>query len=217
MSRTSYSALMGGVVLGLVLALGAAAVFYFQGYRFMRHENLAAKLERQILCYKSPQDSSFMSDKPGKDPQGNELVPVYSETAAPATAKASGERKIKYWYSPMDPGYIRDKPGKAPCGMDLVPKYEDEVAAPVPASQAKGDRKIKYWVSPMDPGYVRDKPGKAPCGMDLVPVYEDEAAGKNDNVISVSPQFLQTMGVRTGKVQVKSLSRTIRAVGLGCL
>ena len=83
-----------------------------------------------------------------------------------------------------------------------------------PASQAKGERKIKYWVSPMDPGYVRDKPGKAPCGMDLVPVYEDEATGKNDNVISVSPGFLQSMGVRTGKVQVKSLSRTIRAVGL---
>ena len=78
MSRTSYSALMGGVILGLILALGAAAVFYFQGYRFMRHDTMAAKPERQILCYKSPQDPNFMSDKPGKDPQGNDLVPVYS-------------------------------------------------------------------------------------------------------------------------------------------
>ncbi len=68
----------------------------------------------------------------------------------------------------------------------------------------------------MDPGYVRDKPGKAPCGMDLVPVYEDQSpGGQGDNVISVSPGFQQSMGVRTGKVQVKSLSRTIRAVGLG--
>ena len=158
-----------------------------------------------------------MSDKPGKDPQGNELIPVYKEAAPASTmaAKPQGERKIKYWYSPMDPGYIRDQPGKAPCGMDLVPKYEDEPAAAVPASPAKGERKIKYWVSPMDPGYVRDKPGKAPCGMDLVPVYEDQSSGgQNDNVISVSPGFQQSMGVRTGKVQVKSLSRTIRAVGL---
>ena len=54
MSRTSYSTLIGGVLLGLVLALGAAAAFYFQGYRFMRHETTAAKPERQILCYKSP-------------------------------------------------------------------------------------------------------------------------------------------------------------------
>ena len=109
MSRTSYSTLIGGVLLGLVLALGAAAVFYFQGYRFMRHENLAAKPERQILCYKSLQDPNFISDKPGKDPQGNELIPVYSESAPASTvaAKPQGERKIKYWYSPMDPGYVR--------------------------------------------------------------------------------------------------------------
>ena len=50
--------------------------------------------------------------------------------------------------------------------------------------------------------------------MDLVPVYEDAAAAQNDNVISVSPGFLQSMGVRTAKVEVKSMSRNIRAVGL---
>ena len=50
--------------------------------------------------------------------------------------------------------------------------------------------------------------------MDLVPVYEDAAAAQNDNVISVSSGFLQSMGVRTAKVEVKSMSRNIRAVGL---
>ena len=131
MSRTSYSTLIGGVLLGLVLALGAAAVFYFQGYRFMRHENHGSKTGTSDSLLQVPQDPNFMSDKPGKDPQGNELIPVYSEAAPASTmaAKPQGERKIKYWYSPMDPGYIRDKPGKAPCGMDLVPKYEDEPAA----------------------------------------------------------------------------------------
>ena len=182
----------------------------------MRHtaEAPAAPKERPILCYTSPADPTFMSDKPGKDPQGNELVPVHGEAAPAPAAKPQGERQIKYWYSPMDPGFVRDKPGKAPCGMDLVPKYEDEPAAPAP--QAKAERQIKYWVSPMDPGYVRDKPGKAPCGMDLVPVYEDQApgGGQGGNVITVAPGFLQSMGVRTDKVQVKNLSRTIRAVGL---
>ena len=38
-------------------------------------------MERPIICYKSPQDPTFMSDKPGKDPQGNELVPVFGEEA----------------------------------------------------------------------------------------------------------------------------------------
>ena len=164
MSRTSYNALIGGVLLGLVLALGAAAAFYFHGYRFMRHENLTAKPEREILCYTSPQDPTFMSDKPGKDHQGNELIPVYKEAAPASTmaAKSQGERKIKYWYSPMDPGFVRDQPGKAPCGMDLVPKYEDEPAAAAPASQAKGERKVKYWVSPMDPGLRQGQTRQGP-------------------------------------------------------
>ncbi|MBU4233173.1 MAG: efflux RND transporter periplasmic adaptor subunit, partial [Proteobacteria bacterium] len=132
-------------------------------------------------------------------------VPVREEAPAPAAAK---ERKIKYWVAPMDPSYIRDKPGKSPMGMDLVPVYEDAALAPA----AKQERKIKYWISPMDPGYVRDKPGKAPCGMDLVPVYEDvgeEAPG----VIKVSPATVQSMGVRTAKVEVRPLSRLTLAVG----
>lgn len=218
MGRSSYSSLMGGVILGLVLALGAAGVLYFQGYRFMRHSAAppAGNLERKIICYKSPTDPTIMSDKPGKDPQGNELIPVY-EDAAPAAAMAAqpqGERKIKYWVAPMDPAYIRDKPGKSPMGMDLVPVYED--AGPTqPAATAPGkkERKIKYWVSPMEPNYIRDKPGKAPCGMDLVPVYEDAGETPTEGAISVAPNILQTMGVRTAKVEVRELSRVIRAVG----
>ena len=120
----------------------------------------------------------------------------------------------------MHPEIVRDKPGKCPiCGMDLVPVYEE---APAPAAPAPGapaappkERKIKYWVSPMDPGYVRDKPGKAPCGMDMVPVYEDEGAGAEaPGVIAVSPTTIQSMGVRTAKVEVRPLSRLTLAVGL---
>ena len=66
----------------------------------------------------------------------------------------------------------------------------------------------------MDPGYVRDQPGKAPCGMDLVPVYEDTGGGAAaPGAISISPTTLQSMGVRTAKVQVRPLSRLTLAVG----
>ena len=148
-----------------------------------------------------------------------DLVPVHENEpqapAAPAPAPAAAkERKIKYWVAPMDPSYIRDKPGKSPMGMDLVPVYEE--AAPVPGAVAEPQkgRKIKYWVSPMDPGYVRDKPGKAPCGMDLVPVYEDTgAAAAAPGAISISPTTVQSMGVRTAKVEVRPLSRLTLAVG----
>ncbi len=102
--------------------------------------------------------------------------------------------------------------------MDLVPVPTE--AAPAPAAPAPGapaappkERKIKYWVSPMDPGYVRDKPGKAPCGMDMVPVYED-AGEEAPGTIKVSAATLQSMGVRTAKVEVRPLSRLTLAVGL---
>ncbi len=164
---------------------------------------------RTVNYWMSPTDPRYIRDKPGKDPQGQELVPFSGEMGTPATSAAPAakkERKIKYWVSPMDPGYVRDKPGKAPCGMDLVPVYEDE---PV----AQKERKIKYWVAPMDPTYIRDKPGKSPMGMDLVPVYEDEPGAAKEGAITVDPGMLQSMGVRTTKVKIKDISRTIRAVG----
>ncbi|MCK9377797.1 MAG: efflux RND transporter periplasmic adaptor subunit [Syntrophobacterales bacterium] len=142
-----------------------------------------------------------------------------------------GQQKPKAlcYVSPNNPNYIKEGPGQDPEGNALVPVYPTGTPgqAPValtpptaptapapgaPAAPQKG-RKIKYWVSPMDPGYVRDKPGKAPCGMDLVPVYEEvgEAA---PGTITVSPATIQSMGVRTAKVEVRPLSRVTLAVGL---
>ena len=179
----------------------------------------AVKPEAKTQHWHCPMHPQIVTTAPGKCPICSmDLVPVHENEpqapaatapAAPAPAAAK-ERKIKHWVAPMDPSYIRDKPGKSPMGMDLVPVYEE--AAPAPA--AKGERKVKYWVSPMDPGYVRDKPGKAPCGMDLVPVYEDTGAGAAaPGAISISPTTVQSMGVRTAKVEVRPLSRLTLAVG----
>jgi len=67
-------------------------------------------------------------DKPGKAPDGMDLVPKYEDQRAQAIKhSSSAERKILYWFDPMHPQYKSDKPGTAPdCGMDLVPKYADE-------------------------------------------------------------------------------------------
>jgi RND family efflux transporter MFP subunit len=177
------------------------------------------KAKPKALCYVSPKNPNYITAAPGKDSEGNELVPVYptgtpGQPPPPAVAPQAPKkaRKIKYWVAPMDPNYRRDKPGKSPMGMDLVPVYEEETPAPAAAPTAKKERKIKYWVDPMDPNYIRDKPGKAPCGMDLVPVYEgspEEVPG----VIKVSPAAIQSMGVTTTKVQVQPLSRVTLTVG----
>ncbi len=154
--------LLGGLGLGVLLAGVVLGGMYLAGYRLMRH--------------------------------------------APAPAAPEG-RQIKYWVSPMNPAFVSDKPGKDAMGMDLVPVYADQGAG-----APKKERKIKYWVDPMNPSIISDKPGKAPCGMDFVPVYEDEAEAPG--VIAVPSQILQSMGVRTAKVERRELSRVIRAVGM---
>ena len=63
-------------------------------------------------------------DKPGKAPDGMDLVPKYADDA---NATAPAGKKVLYWYDPMHPKYKSDKPGVAPdCGMDLVPMYEGQ-------------------------------------------------------------------------------------------
>jgi Cu(I)/Ag(I) efflux system membrane fusion protein len=72
-----------------------------------------------------------------------------------------------------------------------------------------------YWVAPMDPNYRRDAPGKSPMGMDLVPVYE-EGSQNNDSgpgTISISPEVVNNLGVRTATVELAELSPEVRTVG----
>lgn len=93
--------------------------------------NQASTGERKVLFWYDAMNPQNHYDKPGKAPDGMDLVPKYADEAAPSTSAAvtaaNGERKILYWYDPMHPQYKSDKPGKAPdCGMDLVPKYADE-------------------------------------------------------------------------------------------
>ena len=262
MNRSPRRYLVWGLVLGVLFCLLLAGGLYLSGYHLLNVAQLApspaaAPGAKKPLCYVSPKNPSYIRFSPGKDKQGNELVPVYptagaakeeaktqlwrcpmhpeivrkapgkcpicgmdlvpvqgTEAPAPAAPAAKKERKIKYWVSPMDPKFVSDKPGKDQMGMDLVPVYEEGELPAAPAPGAKKERKIKYWISPMDPGYISDKPGKAPCGMDMVPVYEDEGeAAATPGAIAVSPATVQSMGVRTAKVEVRPLSRDTITVG----
>ena len=75
-----------------------------------------------------------------------------------------------------------------------------------------GDREILYWVAPMDANYRRDKPGKSPMGMDLVPVYAD-AAGSAGSSVTLAPEVVQNLGVRTAVAERTRLWRGIDTVG----
>ncbi len=88
----------------------------------------------------------------------------------------------------------------------------------------------QLWQCPMHPEIIQDKPGECPiCGMDLVQVEQARMGGAGEGTegeadmgsgvaglapITITPTQEQHIGVRTGTVERKSLSRTIRTVGL---
>ena len=87
-------------------------------------------------------------------------------------------------------------------------------AAPA-AAQASAGRQVLYWYDPMKPDQKFDKPGKSPfMDMDLVPRYADEAgAGAGGSGVAVSPQAVQSLGVRLAVAEARSVSTGIDAVG----
>ena len=84
---------------------------------------------------------------------------------------------------------------------------------PLTTTPASDEPDILYWVAPMDPGYRRDEPGKSPMGMDLVPVYADSSTGGDGNIVSIAPEVVQNLGVRTAKSERSRLWRGIDTVG----
>ncbi len=86
------------------------------------------------------------------------------------------------------------------------------VAPLLPAVVTADEAEVLYWVAPMDSNYRRDKPGKSPMGMDLIPVYA-ESADNGDGGISIAPEVVQNLGVRTAIAERSRLWRGIDTVG----
>lgn len=105
---------------------------------------------------------------------------------------------------PMHPHYIADEMGTCPiCGMDLVPVARSQV----PAS---GQRDILYYKHPMGLPDTSPVPKKDSMGMDYIPVYADADRGP---IVTVAPEMIQNMGVRTAPASEVVFGRQIRAFG----
>ncbi len=77
-------------------------------------------------------------------------------------------------------------------------------------------REILYWTAPMDPSYRGNAPGKSPMGMDLIPVYADAAGGGSEErgaVVTIDPDVVQNLGVRSVEINRRALSQDIESVG----
>lgn len=79
-------------------------------------------------------------------------------------------------------------------------------ATPVAAT---GKREVRYWFDPMVPDKHFDKPGKSPfMDMQLVPRYADEVEA---GAVSVAPQAVQSLGLRSQAIEPRQLAARITA------
>lgn len=114
---------------------------------------------------------------------------------------------------PMHPQIIRDEPGNCPiCGMTLVKKVVEPEPPETALEHAKKHLDPKY-VCPMHPQIIRDEPGNCPiCGMTLVKKTLKPAVDKYPTV-TIRPEIIQRMGVRTTTVKRGTLLKYIKTVG----
>ncbi len=130
---------------------------------------------------------------------------------------AAADRTILYYRDPSGAPYWSAAPKKDAQGRDYLPVYDTEepssAAQPKKPQAASGEKKIRYYRNPMGLPDTSPVPKKDSMGMDYIPVYEGDDQG-DDNTVKVSLDRIQRSGVRTEKVQLRTLVRPIRAPGI---
>jgi Cu(I)/Ag(I) efflux system membrane fusion protein len=133
-----------------------------------------------------------------------------------ATAQTSPARQPLYYRNPSGAADFSPTPKKDAMGMDYVPVYDDaEHAAAPPAAETPppiGRGRILYYRNAMGLPDTSPVPKKDSMGMDYVPVTEDEAR-QPAGTVTVSPERVQMLGVRTEAAAPRTMTRTVRAVG----
>jgi membrane fusion protein, copper/silver efflux system len=120
-------------ILTVIFAIALVLVLVARPKTNASGTSVAAAGQKKVLYWVDPMNPANRSDKPGKAPDGMDLVPVYADSETSAVA----QKKVLYWVDPMHPAYKSDKPGIAPdCGMTLVPVYADGTTGAAPSTVA---------------------------------------------------------------------------------
>jgi Cu(I)/Ag(I) efflux system membrane fusion protein len=139
--------------------------------------------------------------------------PALLPMAAAQTA-ANAQRSVLYYRDPSGAPLWSATPKKDAQGRDYLPVYDDEGISfedkPADASASTGKRKILYYRNPMGLPDTSPAPKKDAMGMDYIPVYEGDDDGAT---VKVSLDKVQRSGVRTEKVEARTIVRPVRGVG----
>lgn len=123
----------------------------------------------------------------------------------PDSTVSAAERKPLYYRHPMGLPDTSPVPKKDSMGMDYLPVFEEDGAS-------SATRKVLYYRNPMGLSDTSPVPKKDSMGMDYLPVYEGEQSA--GNLVRISPEKVQKLGVKLESVQLRQVQRPVRAVGI---
>ena len=130
-----------------------------------------------------------------------------------ATARPENqERRVLYWTDPMVPGFKSDKPGKSPfMDMELVPVYADAHDSRDGGGRAASGTAAEGSAS----GAGGTTPGMEEVGQrrEQLPRMPGAADDAGTTTVSVRPEIVQSLGVRTYRVTRDSQPRRIAVTG----
>jgi membrane fusion protein, copper/silver efflux system len=188
-----YFALVLAVVIVCGILFGGRIVSRLRGDNAMAFrtadQSRSMPSERKVIYWYDAMDPQHHYDKPGKAPDGMDLVPKYADESN--ASPRSGD-------------------------MANMPGRDTSQNQGTATSTTQGERKVLYWYDAMNPQHRYNHPGKAPDGMDLLPKYADEQAGIGNmpaGTVKITSGKQQLIGVTTGTVERQRLTRTVRAVG----
>lgn len=186
-----FALILAAVIVFGILFRGRVST-WLQGDKAMASgtvgQSASTPSERKVLYWYDAMNPQHHYDKPGKAPDGMDLVPKYADESN-ASPSSGGTANM--------PGMDMSNQGSA-------------------KSAPQGERKILYYYDAMNPTFRSPKPGTATDGMPLVPRYADEEAETQNmpiGTVKITSAKQQLIGVTTAVVERQRLTRTIRAVG----
>jgi Cu(I)/Ag(I) efflux system membrane fusion protein len=128
------------------------------------------------------------------------------------------EQKPIFYRHPMNPAVTSPVPTQDEMGMDYIPVYKETAPNGINESVAKNstensEKKFLYYRNPMGLADTSSVPKKDSMGMEYIPVFAEEENSNEAQLLHVSSEKIQRLGVKTALVEYTQIAHTVRTVG----